>query len=109
MQIWCFVEPPVGFSGGGKEDKDLLMEAVIAAYADFEPRKLNFAFLMLHQCLDKNMHRNNTYKLPHKGKETLLLLARQLPMRVEASDAAVDIGSVNCSWIKINGDKIIAG
>ena len=69
-----------------REDKDSLVEAVIAAYADFEPMKLNFAFLTLHGCLEEiiSLHGDNTYKIPHMGKEALLAIG-QLPVRVEAN------------------------
>jgi hypothetical protein len=90
-----------------REDKDSLIEAVLAAYADFEPMKLNFAFLTLHGCLEEiiTSHGDNQYSIPHMGKEALLLTG-QLPTRVEASEAAVDISSLFVD--EIIGDGIIA-
>jgi hypothetical protein len=58
----------------------------------FGPRKIDFGFLTLQSCLDEILasNGNNTYKIPHMGKERLLQ-AETLPVHVGASTHAFNI------------------
>ena len=71
---------------------DGLVAQVIRAYNEFCPRKIDFAFLTLQSCLDEILasNGNNTYKIPHMGKERLLR-AGTLPVRVTASAQALAV------------------
>ena len=75
-----------------KDDKDSLIEAVKAAYADFDHKKNNRSFLTLATCLEEiiQSHGDNRYKIPHMGKERLERLG-ELPERIEASESSMEI------------------
>ena len=51
------------------------MDQVLRAYADFEPQKIDKVFLTLMGHMDEilKIHGANDYKIPHIGKEALLL------------------------------------
>ena len=78
--------------GGGKDNKDSLIEAVQMANADFDDKKINRAFLTLATCLEEiiQSHGDNRYKIPHIGKDRLERLG-QLPARIEASESSIEI------------------
>jgi hypothetical protein len=65
---------------------------VIRAYEEFPPRKIDFGFITLQSCLDEILSSNgdNTYKIPHMGKERLLRDG-VLPARVRASPQALAV------------------
>ena len=69
---------------------DGLIRQTMQAYNEFEPRLIDFGFLTLQCCIDDILRVNggNDYKLRHMGKEALLRAGR-LPVRIDASEAAV--------------------
>jgi hypothetical protein len=71
---------------------DGLIAQVITAYEEFPPRKIDFGFITLQSCLDEILSSNgdNTYKIPHMGKERLLRDG-VLPARVRASPQALAV------------------
>jgi hypothetical protein len=73
-------------------DIDGLIMQVSRAYDEFCPRKIDFGFLTLQSCLDEILvsNGNNTYKIPHVGKATLLQ-AGDLPVSVGANARALNI------------------
>lgn len=68
-----------------------LIHQVLGAFADFDPRKIDFGFLTLQQCMDDILLNDggNDYALKHMGKQTLLA-AGELPERIEMSDDAIE-------------------
>jgi hypothetical protein len=65
---------------------------VIRTYDTFCPWKIDFGFLTLQSCLDEILasNGNNTYKIPHMGKERLLQ-AGTLPVCVGTSADALNV------------------
>jgi hypothetical protein len=53
---------------------DCLIAQVLAAFAQFDPRKNDFRFITLQCCLDNILIRNggNDYTIQHMGKERML-------------------------------------
>ena len=76
-----------------REDKDSLIEAVLAAYEDFPPKLLNFSFLTLAGCMEEILqsHGDNIYKIPHMRKEVLHRMGL-LPKQVHATEASIEFG-----------------
>jgi hypothetical protein len=72
---------------------DGLVDQVLRAYADFVPRKIDKGFLTLMGCMDEilKIHGANDYKIPHIGKEALLLDYGRLPNKLACSDRAFEV------------------
>lgn len=70
---------------------DELVAQVLLAYETFEPRKLDFAFLTLQQCMDDALavHGDNCYLIRHMGKDSMLA-AGTLPVRIAALEHALE-------------------
>jgi hypothetical protein len=71
---------------------DELILQVQRAYEDFEPRKLDFAFLTLQCCIDDilTIYGDNDYKIRHMGKEAMLRDGT-LPVSIVSSGAALEV------------------
>ena len=72
---------------------DALIAQVRRAFELFEPRKIDFGFLVtLQTCLDEILaiHGGNDYTLQHIGKEQMLN-AGILPARIVASERAMEV------------------
>ena len=71
---------------------DELILQVQRAYNDFEPRKLDFAFLTLQCSIDDilTMHGDNNYDIRHMGKEAMLRDGT-LPVSIVPSAAALEV------------------
>lgn len=50
-----------------------IIDAIVAAFDAYEPRKIDDVFLNLHKCLESSMkdHGENNYSLPHLHKNSL--------------------------------------
>jgi hypothetical protein len=70
---------------------DGLIQQTLQAFAQFDPRKLDFAFLTLQCCMDDILAINggNDYRIRHIGKSRMLNEGT-LPTRIEASEDALD-------------------
>jgi hypothetical protein len=75
---------------GEENTIDGLIAQVLAAFVRFDARKNDFGFITLQCCLDDILIRNggNDYSIRHMGKERMLREGI-LPVRVQASDAAI--------------------
>lgn len=75
---------------GVAKDVDGLIEQVEGAFADFDPRKIEKGFLTIQTVCDKILkcHGDNTYKIPHIGKDKILRREGALPVQLEASEEA---------------------
>jgi hypothetical protein len=69
---------------------DGLIEQVLTAFEEFDPRSLEFGFLTHQCCLNKILESRgrNTYKIPHIGKKSLLAKGI-LPHRIKVSTASM--------------------
>ena len=64
------------------------------AYADFEQQKIDKGFLsFMVGCMNEimKMHGANDYKIPHIGKEALLLEYVRLPNKLVCSNQAFEV------------------
>jgi hypothetical protein len=77
------------WNNGYASEIDGLIEQVIRPYNKFPPRKIDFGFLTLQSCLQEIILFNgeNTNKIPHMGKGSLLR-SGTLPVRIPASARA---------------------
>jgi len=77
---------------GAEVTIDGLIRQTLQAFREFEPRKLDFAFLTLQCCMDDILTLNggNDYKIRHMAKERLLNEGA-LPTTIEASDNAIEM------------------
>jgi len=80
---------------GVENTVDGLIRQVLAAFQRFEPRKIDFGFLSLMQCMDNilKIHGGNHYRMSHMGKE-VLLRAGELPLRLSVSDESIEAYNV---------------
>lgn len=71
---------------------DALIQQVMQAFRNFEPRKIDFSFLTLQTVLDDILccHGGNDFKIAHIGKERMLRNG-ELPTRLEASEEAAAV------------------
>ena len=78
---------------------DGLIQQVMEAFADFDPRKIDYGFLTLQCCLDDILktNGNNNYKIKHMGKEALLRMGL-LPKRIAASESALEAFNAFCDY-----------
>ena len=72
---------------------DGLVDQVLRVYAAFVPQKIDKGFLTLMGCMDEilKIHGANDYKIPHIGKEALLLEYGRLPNKLACSDRAFEV------------------
>ena len=72
---------------------DGLVSQVKKAYEQFEPRKIDKGFITLQLCMDEilKIHGANDYKIPHIGKDALLLATGRLPNKIICSDRALEV------------------
>ncbi|KAI2507526.1 hypothetical protein MHU86_6914 [Fragilaria crotonensis] len=70
----------------------LIQQEVNEAFAEFNPRKIDFGFLTLQCCMDDILtaYGNNDYKIRHMGKNALLQQG-QLPTRIAATETALHV------------------
>jgi hypothetical protein len=71
---------------------DGLIQQVMQAFRNFEPRKIDFGFLTLQTVLDDILccHGGNEFQIAHIGKERLLRNG-ELPTQLEASGEAAAV------------------
>jgi len=69
----------------------LIGQVLMLAFRRFEPRKIDFGFLSLMQCMDNILKINgaNHYRMSHMGKE-VLLRAGELPAVLPVSDESLE-------------------
>lgn len=67
-----------------------LIEQVETAYSNFDPRSIEKGFVTIQSVCDEILkcHGDNTYKIPHIGKDSILKRDGQLPRQLEASNEA---------------------
>jgi hypothetical protein len=72
-------------------NKDELVEAVDSAFSRLSATKLNYSFLTLQGCMNEILecHGDNSYKIPHMGKERLERLGT-LPTSLEVTQESED-------------------
>ena len=78
-------------SGFANTMEELIVQ-VQRAYREFEPRKIDFAFLTLQCCIDDTLsiHGSNDYTIRHMGKEALLRTGT-LPVSIVPSATALEV------------------
>ena len=78
-------------SGFANTMEELIVQ-VQRAYGEFEPRKIDVAFLTLQCCIDDTLsiHGSNDYTIRHMGKEALLR-AGTLPVSIVPSATALEV------------------
>ena len=72
---------------------DGLIQQVNQAFAEFNPRKIDFGFLTLQCCMDDILSAflgNNDYKIRHISKNSLLQRG-QLPTRIQVTESALHV------------------
>jgi hypothetical protein len=76
---------------GVENTVDGLIGQVMLAFQRFEPRKIDFGFLSLMQCMDNilKIYGANHYRMSHMGKE-VLLRAGELPAVLPVSDESME-------------------
>ena len=93
---------------GFANDINGLITQVMRAYNEFPPRKIDFGFLTLASCMDEIICSNgeNSYSIPHMGKERLLE-AGTLPVRVTASPNAIAVARLIMveAHLDVDGDS----
>ena len=69
-----------------------MIAQVRRAYANFEPRNIDFGFLTLQGCLNNNLETQggNDYKLSHMSKNALLR-NDSLPERIDVNEAGIQM------------------
>jgi hypothetical protein len=89
-------------------DVDGLVEALTAAYKSFEPMRLNCLFLTLPGILEEvtNRQGDNDYDIPHMGKKAALERQGILPVRLDASDEAIELASTSIDELDGDGEDI---
>ena len=87
-----------------------LIVQVQRAYVEFEPRKIDFAFLTLQCCIDDSLanHGANDYTIRHMGKESMVR-AGTLPVSIVPSATALEVFDMleRGRELVVNDDNIV--
>jgi len=72
---------------------DEMIVQVERVFNDFDPSKIDCAFLTLQTCLNSILeeHGTNDYKLEHIGKERMLRQFGRLPDSIPVAEAAIEL------------------
>lgn len=81
------------WSLGSETTIDGLIAQVLAAFRDFDPRKIDCGFLTLQTCLNDMLeaHGGNNFKIRHLGKQSILREHGELPRSFGATAEALRV------------------
>jgi hypothetical protein len=91
LSFFCALQSDQWRSGFANIMDELILQGQ-RAYREFEPRKIDFAFLTLQCCIDDTLsiHGANDYTVRHMGKESMLR-AGILPVSIVPSAFALEM------------------